>query len=355
MREAKYRPVCSLISVKTAAIAGFALARLLIRRLPAAYLNYYKPIMTTLKNCLSLAFVLLLFACNNSPSETAATANDPNEEEWVALFNGHDLEGWEIKITGSPLGVNYKHTFIVEDSILKVNYDEYESFNGEFGHLYTKEPYSYYKLRTVYRFVGDQLPGGASWNVRNSGVMLHSQSAGSLEVDQDFPVSVELQMLGGLQEGEERHTANVCTPGTTVYTAGQVNKAHCIDSDSKTYYGDQWVEVEAIVLGDSIIHHVMDGDTVLTYTKPQVDVDSVFINRTDKAADWPAFGISNAEAWRTRAGELLSEGHIALQAESHAIHFKEVELLNLKGCRDPKATNYKSYYVAGDKTLCRYE
>lgn len=296
---------------------------------------------------------LLLFACQNT-SQNPASANAPDEEEWVALFNGRDLEGWEIKITGFPLGENHKNTFVVEDSILKINYDEYESFDSEFGHLYTEESYSHYKLRTVYRFVGEQVPGGASWNVRNSGVMLHSQSAGSLELHQDFPVSVELQMLGGLEEGQERYTGNVCTPGTTVYTDGELNVAHCINSTSKTYYGDQWVEVEAIVLGDSIIHHVMDGDTVLTYTKPQIDVDSVFIQRGQDAPDWESFGISNPQVWTERAGELLGEGHIALQAESHPIQFKEVELLNLKGCMDPKAKNYKSYFVEDDPGSCVY-
>ncbi|MEZ4991468.1 MAG: DUF1080 domain-containing protein [Saprospiraceae bacterium] len=307
----------------------------------------------SLSRYLFLLFCLSFFACQTT-SDTDSAANDPDREEWIALFNGRDLEGWEIKITGFPLGENYKNTFIVEDSILKINYDEYESFDSEFGHLYTVEPYSYYRLRTVYRFVGEQVPGGASWNVRNSGVMLHSQSAGSLELDQDFPVSVELQMLGGLEEGTERHTSNVCTPGTTVYTDGELNVAHCIDSDSKTYYGDQWVEVEAIVLGDSIIHHVMEGDTVLTYTKPQVDVDSVFINRSQDTPDWESFGISNPQVWIDRAGELLSEGHIALQAESHPIQFKTVELLNLKGCMDPKAKNYKSYFVKSDPGSCVY-
>lgn len=304
----------------------------------------------------TIAFLLpicFLLACQDSLQQE--TTGEAEKEEWVALFNGRDLEGWNIKITGFPMGENHKNTFLVEDSILKINYAEYERFDSEFGHLYTEKSYSHYKLRSVYRFVGEQVPGGASWNVRNSGIMLHSQSAASLELDQDFPVSVELQMLGGLREGEERHTANVCTPGTTVYTDGALNTAHCIDSESKTYHGDQWVEVEAIVLGDSIIHHVMEGDTVLTYTQPQVDVDGVFINRNQEEPDWASFGIENPQSWIDQAGKLLGEGHIALQAESHPIQFKTVELLNLKGCTDPKAANYKSYYVASDNKTCVYQ
>lgn len=310
--------------------------------------------MIQTKNHFFFLALLIIFGCQFTPDPTDSQA-DPSQEEWVALFNGVDLDGWEIKITGFPMGENHKNTFLVEDSILKINYTEYETFDSEFGHLYTKESYSHYKLRSIYRFVGEQVPGGASWNVRNSGIMLHSQPAGSLELDQDFPVSVELQMLGGLEEGKMRHTANVCTPGTAVYTDGELNTDHCIESESKTYYGDQWVEVEAIVLGDSIIHHVMEGDTVLSFTQPMVDPDSIFINRNQAGGDWASFGINEPQYWIDRAGQLLSEGTIALQAESHPIHFKTVELLNLKGCMDPKALNYKSYYVAADNGKCEYE
>ena len=297
-------------------------------------------------------FCLFFSACQDAPETESSTPSNPQEEEWIKLFNGVDINDWDIKITGSELGVNYKNTFVVEDSILKVNYDEYERFNDEFGHLYYKQSYSHYKLRSVYRFVGEQLPGGATWNVRNSGIMFHSQSAQSVEIGQDFPVSVELQLLGGLEEGKERHTANVCTPGTAVFTDGQINYDHCIDSNSKTYYGDQWVEVEAIVLGDSIFHHIMEGDTVLSFTKPQIGGGFTNVNQTIK--DWNDFGITKAQEWIDQSGTLLSDGYIALQAESHAIHFKEVELLNLKGCMDPKALNYKSYYIEADNTTCQY-
>ena len=124
------------------------------------------------------------------------------KEEWIRLFNGKDLTGWDIKIKGFPLNVNYKNTFRVEDGVMKVNYDEYEKFNNEFGHIFYKEPFSSYKLRIEYRFTGDQVPGGPSWAFRNSGVMLHSQSAVSMNLEQDFPVSIEAQFLGGdLPEG----------------------------------------------------------------------------------------------------------------------------------------------------------
>lgn len=130
--------------------------------------------------------------------------------------------------------------------MIRISYNNYDEFNNAFGHMYYKTPYSHYKLRFDYRFVGEQLKGGATWNERNSGIMLHSQSAESNEYGQDFPVSIELQLLGGLNKGE-RTTANVCTPGTAIEIDGKVNYKHCINSISKTYHGDQWVHCEAIV------------------------------------------------------------------------------------------------------------
>jgi len=250
-----------------------------------------------------ILFAMLASFCNRpQPAK--------NDEGWIALFNGKDLNDWKIKITGHPLGENYKNTFRVEDGILKVSYSEYDTFRGEFGHIFYKTPFSHYKLRVEYRFTGEQVPGGPSWGLRNSGSMLHSQSPESMLLNQDFPVSIECQLLGGLGSGP-RPTANVCTPGTNIVINNQLITQHCTESSSKTFDGDQWVTVEVVVLGDSIIHHIVNGDTVLTYTKPQI-------------------GGELPEGFPLPEGTPLKEGYISLQAESHPCEFRKVELLNLE-------------------------
>ena len=273
-------------------------------------------------------------------------------EEWISLFNGKDLAGWEIKIAGHPLHENYLETFVVEDSMIRIQYDRYESFGDAFGHMYYRNPYKYYRLAFDYRFIGEQLKGGASWNVRNSGVMLHSQSAESNEIGQGFPVSVEMQLLGGLGKGP-RTTGNVCTPGTAVVMGDTVNYNHCISSSSATYDGDQWVHAEAIVLGGEAMHFLIEGDTVLSFEKPQIG--GGFISESREGKDWDEFHIiEDKEDWISRKGEILQAGYIALQAESHPIDFKNIKLLDLCGCMDPKAQNYKSYFVKDDPEKCIY-
>ena len=295
-----------------------------------------------------LIILLFIFSCSPDPE---TETNNAFQEEWESLFNGTDLTGWDIKLAGFDINENFGNTFRVEDSMIRIAYDQYESFDEKFGHMYYHQLYSYYKLRFTYRFVGEQLKGGAVWNVRNSGIMVHSQSAASNAKEQHFPVSIEVQLLGGLgEENGERHTGNLCTPGTRVVMGDSIRLDHCIDSDSKTYHGDQWIEMEAIVLGDSMIHHVIGEDTILTYYQPQID--GVFVNGDNY--DWEGAFVNDPDSWRAREGELLSSGYIALQAESHPIDFKNIQLLNLEGCMDAKAKNYKDYYVKADNSKCVY-
>lgn len=278
---------------------------------------------------LVIFLIVWLLACN---------ANDPHQKEWIQLFNGRDLNGWDLKITGHHLNDNINNTFRVEDGILSIAYDQYADFDGQFGHIFYNQKLSYYLLAAEYRFVGRQAPGGPDWAIRNNGLMVHSQSAQSMFRNQDFPISIEVQLLGG-NGSEERTTANLCTPGTKVVLDGNLFESHCINSTSNTYHGDQWVRVEVLVLGDSIMKHIVEGDTVLVYEKPQIG--GGVVNDYD-----PSVKLD---------GKLLGEGYIALQAESHPTEFRKVEVLPLIGCTDPKATNYKSYYLKSDNCQCQYD
>jgi hypothetical protein len=257
------------------------------------------------------AFTCLSFFFDaHAPCSGAESQNG----KWQQLFNGKDLTGWTPKIKGFELGDNHADTYRVEDGILKVAYDKYQGpFRGRFGHLFYEKLFSNYILRIEYRFVGDQAERGPGWAIRNSGVMIHGQKPESMLKDQDFPVSIEVQFLGG--DGQApRSTANLCTPGTNVVMNGKLHTQHCTNSSSETYHGDRWVTVEIEVHGGKLIRHKIDGHTVIEYSEPQLDESDQF-----------GRGLLDAGAEK-----MLTGGTISLQSESHPVEFRKVELLELE-------------------------
>jgi hypothetical protein len=223
--------------------------------------------------------------------------------EWTELLNGKDLSGWTPKFKGHEAGVNYRDTFRVEDGLLKVRYDQYDEWDGAFGHLFHDGEYSHYLLRVTYRFVGEQVPGGPGWAMRNNGIMFHGQQVEELGLNQNFPASLEFQLLGGPGEGE-RPTASLCTPGTDVEIDGERVKQHVIKAPKFTFHGDQWVTLELEVRGDELIRHWTNGEVVLEYRKPRLD-----------------------------DGTPLDSGSISIQAETAPIDIKSLKIKEL----DPDA------------------
>ncbi len=281
------------------------------------------------------ALVLLLLL-----APALAFSEDPDRKEWIPLFNGKNLDGWVPKITGYEVGGELRqHVPGRRRRAPKVAYDRYDTFGNRFGHLFYRTPFSHYVIAVEYRFTGEQTKGGPDWGFRNSGIMIHGQPVETMRKDQDFPISIEVQLLGGRGDGKPRPTANVCTPGTNVVMNGKLETQHCVNSTSKTFDGDQWVRVEVEVHGGGAITHKVNGETVLAYEKPQIGGGNVL----------------NHDPAVKKDGQLLTGGSISLQAESHPVEFRKVELLNLVGCTDKKAKNYRSYYEEADQASCRYQ
>ena len=225
-----------------------------------------------------------------------------SQGEWIQLFNGKNLKGWVPKFVGHDLGVNYKNTFIVKDGLLTVCYDNYKQWQENFGHLFYKDEFSHYILRIEYRFTGDQLKDAPDWAYRNSGVMMHGQNPATMKKDQWFPASVEAQFLGGHPDGKKkRNTLDLYTPGTYVCQGQQSDKLEHIKSEGPTIHGDEWVSIEVEVHGGEVIRHKIGGKVVLEYKQPRLD-----------------------------DGTLLERGTISLQAESHPIQFRKIEIKVLK-------------------------
>ena len=235
------------------------------------------------------------------------------EDEWKMLFNGEDLDDWIVKIHHHELGDNYADTFRVEDGAIQVNYDDYEDFNERYGHLFYKELFSSYHLKFRYRFTDQWMQDAPGYTYRNSGVMFHSQDPRTILEEQDWPISVEYQMLAGSGDGAPRPTGNMCSPGTEVFYKGEMDPRHCINSSSATYPWDEWVNAELIVYRDSLVIHKVNGVKVLEYTKPQIG--GGVANRYD-----PKIKVD---------GKLLTQGYIGLQAEGQGVEFADIMIKEL--------------------------
>jgi len=256
---------------------------------------------------LSIAFVIIA-GCGVQQKQLSI------DNKWVSLFNGKDINDWVVKIHHHDPGVNFGNTFRVEDGMIKVRYDQYGAFNNQFGHLYYKQPFSRYHFVVEYRFAEPFKEDAPSYTRLNSGVMFHSQDPRLMPKEQDWPISVEMQFLAGLPDGRPRPTGNMCSPGTHIVYKGKLDSTHCINSSSKTYKPDEWVRAELMVYGDSLVQHIINGDTVLQYSKPQIG--GGVANRYD-----PAVKIN---------GKMLNSGYIALQSEGQPIDFRNIMIRELK-------------------------
>jgi len=275
----------------------------------------------------SAVLILALLAQPAAPADwRTAPASD-----WQAIFNGRNLDGWVVKLAHHEVGDNYGETFRVENGLIRVMYDKYTEFGARFGHLFYKQKLSHYVVSVEYRFFGEQMKGGPGYARLNSGVMIHSQAPETILKDQDWPISVEAQLLAG-----NRTTMNVCTPGTEIFMHGEMVKAHCTNSTSKIYPDNDWVTVQVEVLGSERVRHLIDGQTVLEYEKPMI-------------GGGVATGYDPAIK---KDGTILDAGYIALQAESQPVEFRNVRLLNLSGCMDRSSPAYRAYFVHRDDSKC---
>ncbi|HEY9489744.1 MAG TPA: DUF1080 domain-containing protein, partial [Chryseosolibacter sp.] len=117
-------------------------------------------------------------------------------------------------------------------------------------------------------------------------------------------------VLAGLGDGKSRPTGNMCSPGTEIVYNGQIYDGHCLNSSSRTFDKDKWVKAELIVHGDSAITHIIEGDTVLQYSKPTIGGGVV----------------QGYDSTLWHPGRPLKSGFIALQSEGQPIDFRNIQL-----------------------------
>lgn len=257
----------------------------------------------------SCALVLLLTACSKAPPPVEVAAP---EGHWISLFNGRNLDGWTVKIAGHEVNDNYRNTFRAEDGMLKVSYDQYDTFGGRFGSIFYNKKLSHYWFRAEYRFVGEQVAGAPSWAYQNSGVQLHSQAPESMGRGQEFPVSVEFDIVGGRLLGTHP-TGDVCETGTRVRIDGEVLTDKCSKRSRVAIPGENWVTILAEVQGPARVRQIVNGQLVVEYTGLTLDEKDPEARRILKSG----------------ADSQLASGYISIQANGHPIEFRRIEVLPL--------------------------
>jgi hypothetical protein len=230
--------------------------------------------------------------------------------EWKSIFNGSDLTGWTIKITGHALGENFGNTVRVEDSILKIRYDAYgPEFNDRFGTVYFDKYVSNYRLKVTYRFVGETAPGAPTWGYRDSGIQFHGQPPATQQLNQAFPVCLEYNFHGGNGK-DDRPLGAVCMNGMFIEYHGEKNTTTCVPAEvAKTFHGDQWVTAEIDVKDGKITHYV-NGQEIVSYSNPTYNTEN-----------------DVAKSLMTNDDAKVKGGYISLQSNSHPIDFRSIELM----------------------------
>jgi hypothetical protein len=258
--------------------------------------------------CLVIYFILIS-ALGHSQSVFSS------DQEWISIFDGESLEGWTPKLRGEAYGSDSLQTFVIRDSAITVDYRNYEGFNDKFGHLFYKTEFSSYRLTFLYRFIGEQIHDGPGWAYKNSGIMFHCEPPSGMARNQDFPISLEAQLLGADPEKPiDRSTMNLCTPGTHVFVKGDLTKQHCLNSSSQSYRDDQWIRAELVVYPDGRIEHFVEGKKVMSYSEPILGGPFEY----------------NTEKWSSLDGSELRTGFLALQSESHPVQFKSIYIKPFK-------------------------
>jgi hypothetical protein len=257
-----------------------------------------------------LRLLILAFPFMFLSFQSAQTKNENNNAgKWITLFNGKDINNWIPKIVGHKLGENFGNTFRVENGILSVRYDAYDSFKNRFGALYYNKKFTNYRLKVEYRFVGNTTPGAPSWGFRDGGIQYHCQDPATLDVNQPFPVCLEYNLLGGNGK-DERPNGEICANGIYVEINGKRNTTYCTQATvKKTMHGDQWVTAEIDVHEGKITHYI-DGEEILEFQNPRYDSSNAL-----------------AKKFIVNGDDLVKDGYISLQSNSHPMDFRKIEIM----------------------------
>lgn len=257
---------------------------------------------------LRLLLILVPFLLQSYESKNI-NVKQKNAGKWISLFNGKNLDNWKPKIVGYKLGENFGNTFRVEDGMLSIRYDKYDSFRNRFGSLYFDKKFTNYRLKVEYRFVGNTTVGAPTWGYKDGGIQYHCQPPNTVALNQSFPICLEYNLHGGNGK-EDRPTGEICANGMFVEINGKRNISYCtLPTVKRTFNGDEWITAE-IEVNKGKITHFVNGEQIMQFDNPKFDSSNAI-----------------AEAFIINKNNTVKDGYISLQSNSHPMDFRKVEIM----------------------------
>ena len=269
----------------------------------------------------------------------AGQANDPAKEDWIQLFNGRDLAGWTAKFAKHDLGVN------LNDTVPRREWAARGSATTSGRRSTTSSATSSTRSRS--RPTGlspstasstSSWPAGPGWAQRNNGLMLHAPDPKTMLKDQDFPIS-------------HRGAA-----------AGRPRRRQAADDREPLHAGHERRHERPAVhpaLRQLDLEDVRRRPVGARRGRgPRRRTRPAHRRRSDRAR------VQQAPDRRRECQPRRSERSRSTARRSPAAtspsrrrpaptDFRKIELLNLEGCTDPKASNYKSYFLKSNPKSCR--
>ncbi|MBC6994242.1 DUF1080 domain-containing protein [Neolewinella lacunae] len=159
------------------------------------------------KLLLLFALPLLLFSCNKNSAKLSTTS----ESGFVDLFNGKDLDNWNLKIRNGD-AAEAKRIFAVSDGMVHVFKDHPDSLNltqnkgALHGLMYTKKAYDRYIFRFEYKW-GKKIFNNFDQFQYDAGCYYHVYD------DKIWPFGIEYQVRYN-HLTEENHTGDYWASNT---------------------------------------------------------------------------------------------------------------------------------------------
>lgn len=260
-----------------------------------------------------LAFFAVLFGC----SEQKESA------EWSNLFNGENLQGWQIFGGNGKFSdensLKAENIFSVKNGAIQVYADAKTGSKQELAVLISDKAYSRYHLQVEYRWLEGRFQPRDKAN-RDSGILVHAHTW--LKGPWPWPPSIEMQMGDG-QVGEEYVTGDLWVLGNTRVNTPQSNGKYATTgkrveksgadgpiNNLTSIHGEkangEWNLAEVIIDGHKSAQFILNGQLV----NEVFDIE--FMDKADNS--WKA----------------LEQGHIVLQAEWAEVEFRSVRIKPLK-------------------------